>query len=80
MSIMNRLIMIQEFLDFAGQGVNVYIMDTGIRTTHVYFQRGGAAVNFKGKTITPYCENDEPMVRAFILLHGLLAYQALERC
>ena len=39
-------------LKYSGAGVNVYILDTGIRTTHKSF--GGRATNFKGMKWSPY--------------------------
>lgn len=46
-----------DFVESAGAGVQVYVMDTGIRTTHTLF--GGRAVNFQGLQSTdksPYTD------------------------
>ena len=43
----------------SGLGVNVYILDTGVRIDHEIFNNH--AYNFKGAQDSPYL--DEPMVR-----------------
>ncbi len=49
-----------------GNGVQIYILDTGVRTDHVAFDGGKRARNFGGlkdSDISPYCsELNEPMV------------------
>lgn len=47
-------------LEFAGSGVNIYIMDSGVRIDHSFFQEYnhfgyGKAVDFKNRIATPYC-------------------------
>jgi subtilisin family serine protease len=39
-------------LSRSGAGVNIYILDSGIRTRHSLFR--GRAFNFKGMTRSPY--------------------------
>ena len=46
-----------DTLEYSGAGVNIYILDSGIRTTHKLFQ--GRAFNFKNMKKSPY--TGEPM-------------------
>ena len=49
-----------EYLNDAGRGVNIYVLDTGVRVTHAHF--GGRASNFDGLSSTdnsPYCDNEQ---------------------
>ena len=39
-----------------GTGVDIYVFDSGVRTSHSGF--GGRASNFRGETNTPYCDNE----------------------
>lgn len=41
-----------QTLDGAGKGVDLYILDTGMRISHYDFQ--GRAINFRGKDKSPY--------------------------
>jgi len=53
----------------AGDGVNVYVLDTGIRTTHWGFFGNQQVRNFKGlnnSDMSPYC--DEAMVSLTVLI------------
>jgi subtilisin family serine protease len=44
----------------AGNGVSIYILDTGIRITHSLFNSGGGnAVKFKDANFSPYCAGDD---------------------
>ena len=55
----------------AGRGVNIYILDTGIRISHNRF--GGRASNFKGlspSTKSPYCADGSTMND--VIGHGAL--------
>jgi len=50
-----------EYIENAGRGVKIYILDTGVRVSHTGF--GGHATNFGGLKLTdvsPYCDS-EPM-------------------
>lgn len=43
------------FLDHAGSGVNVYILDSGIKMDHFLWDQGGRPINFKNDISTPFC-------------------------
>jgi subtilisin family serine protease len=48
------------YIQAAGRGVNIYILDTGVRISHSAF--GGRARNFGGLKSTdnsPYCDNEQ---------------------
>ncbi|KAF2717002.1 subtilisin-like protein [Polychaeton citri CBS 116435] len=45
-----------DVLRHAGAGVNICILDSGIRTSHISFQ--GRATNFQGMTNSPYANGD----------------------
>jgi hypothetical protein len=48
---------VYDFVQGAGRGVNVYVLDSGIYLGHQYFE--GRATNFKGLSsdeLSPYCE------------------------
>lgn len=50
-----------EYIENAGRGVNIYILDTGVKVSHTAF--GGRATNFgglKSTDVSPYCDS-EPM-------------------
>jgi len=60
-----------DYLAYAGSGVNVYVLDTGIRSTHTgfisSFNRKSNVINFNGlkdSDMSPYC--NETMVRLFL--------------
>lgn len=49
-----------EYIQDAGRGVNIYILDTGVRVSHTAF--GGRATNFGGLNptdLSPYCNNEQ---------------------
>jgi len=49
-----------EYINGAGRGVNIYILDSGVRVSHSLF--GGRAKNFgglKSTDNTPYCYNEQ---------------------
>lgn len=48
-----------EHIENAGRGVNIYILDTGVRVSHTAF--GGRATNFgglKSTDVSPYCNKE----------------------
>jgi hypothetical protein len=50
----SKLILLQQFLNTEGDGVRVYVLDSGIFKGHEVF--GGTNVfDFKNRTNTPYC-------------------------
>ena len=49
-----------EYIEDAGRGVNIYILDSGVRVSHYAF--GGRAINFGGLKSTdysPYCNYEQ---------------------
>jgi hypothetical protein len=50
----SKLILLQQFVNTEGDGVRVYVLDSGIFKGHEAF--GGTNVfDFKNRTNTPYC-------------------------
>jgi len=45
-----------DTMEHIGTGVNIYIIDSGIRVTHRTFQ--GRAVNFRGLDWSPYADGE----------------------
>lgn len=52
-------------LDYAGKGVNVYILDGGIVSDHWYWDEGGKPVNFKNYLSTPFCGDGKESMEDF---------------
>jgi subtilisin family serine protease len=49
-----------EYIENAGRGVNIYILDTGVRVSHTLFE--GRATNFGGlqsTDLSPYCDTEQ---------------------
>ena len=58
----------------AGHGVRIYILDTGIRLSHGWFNNGyRSAKNFKDATTSPYCDDNESM-EDFVRIGGIIPF------
>jgi subtilisin family serine protease len=47
------------FPDVAGKDIDVYVIDTGILTSHPDFQSGGVSRARWGQTLCPGCPNED---------------------